>query len=221
MSDAPINKNIQLVECPADKDPAVRVFIGAAMCLGGAAYCHLTPPDTQPEGPFSMDKINHFAEWYLFFYGRWVFGALGIVLAILGARILRRQITADAEGMTVNRKRRYAWREFTGIDATLLATKGQLTLQRGAGEGVVLRRYQYKNFKALVELIEQSLVVSYDKRQEVIAEHTQIMYDNLFILYVVDKAKYPTIAAKNLRNVPHSGFAINASFSGEQFFYAQ
>jgi peptide/nickel transport system substrate-binding protein len=75
--------------------------------------------------------------------------------------------------------------------------------------------------KQLVELIEQSLVVSYDDRQRVIEEHSQIMYDNIFILYVVDKAKYPTIAAKNLRNVPHSGFAINASFSGEQFFYAE
>jgi len=37
----------------------------------------------------------------------------------------------------------------------------------------------------------------------------------------VDKAKVPSIAAKNLRNVPHSGFAINTSFSGEQFFYRE
>ena len=154
MTDAPTTKNNQL-ECPVDKDPAVRIFIGAGMCLAGAIYCHATPPDTQPEGPFSMDKINHYAEWHLFFYGRWVLGALAVILAILASRVLRRQIIADDEGMTVNRRHHYAWSEFTGIDASLLAKKGQLALKRTSGDDVVLRRYQYKNFKALVELIEQ------------------------------------------------------------------
>jgi peptide/nickel transport system substrate-binding protein len=73
--------------------------------------------------------------------------------------------------------------------------------------------------KRLVELIQKSLVVSPEERRKVIDEHRRLMYDNIFIIYIVEKAKYPTIAAKNLRNVPHSGFAINSSFSGEQFFF--
>jgi hypothetical protein len=73
--------------------------------------------------------------------------------------------------------------------------------------------------KKLTQLIEQSLVVSQDQRQKVIAEHARLMYDNIFIIYVVEDAKCPTIANKSLSNVPKKGFAINTSFSGEQFFY--
>jgi peptide/nickel transport system substrate-binding protein len=73
--------------------------------------------------------------------------------------------------------------------------------------------------KKITQLIEQSLVVSQDQRQRAIAEHARLMYDNIFIIYVVEDAKYPTIANKNLFNVPKKGFAINTSFSGEQFFY--
>ncbi len=73
--------------------------------------------------------------------------------------------------------------------------------------------------KRMVELIEQSLVVSQDRRQEMVAEHAKLNYDNIFIIYVVEDAKYPTIANKNMFNVPKKGFAINTSLSGEQFFY--
>ncbi|MGQ9630584.1 MAG: ABC transporter substrate-binding protein [bacterium] len=75
--------------------------------------------------------------------------------------------------------------------------------------------------KRLTELIQRSLVVSPEERKRVIEGHRRLMYDNIFIIYIVEKAKYPTIAKKNLENIPHSGFAINSSFSGEQFFYRQ
>jgi peptide/nickel transport system substrate-binding protein len=73
--------------------------------------------------------------------------------------------------------------------------------------------------KRMVELIEQSLVVSQDRRQEMVAEHAKLNYDNIFIIYVVENVKYPTIANRDMLNVPKKGFAINACFSGEQFFY--
>jgi len=73
--------------------------------------------------------------------------------------------------------------------------------------------------KKLVQLIEQSLVVSQDQRQKMVAEHAKLNYDNIFIIYVVQDAKYPTVASTKMFNVPKKGFAINSSFSGEQFFF--
>jgi hypothetical protein len=141
------------VNCPAERDPGIRLLIATAMGIAGALYCQLTPPK-EALGPES--DINLKAEWYLHLYGPWVCGAVAIVLAVWAFKALRRTIVADADGIVVSRKR-YAWSEFNGIDASLLAEKGQLTLKRTGGNDVLLRRYQYKNFKALVELIEQKV----------------------------------------------------------------
>jgi len=64
-------------------------------------------------------------------------------------------------------------------------------------------------------------VVTPDEAIELVKERNQLLYDNIFALIIVERAKYPTIAKSNMRNVPTAGFAINSSFSGEQFFYEQ
>lgn len=45
--------------------------------------------------------------------------------------------------------------------------------------------------------------------------------ENLPLIQIVEKVKYPMIANKKLRNVPQGGFAIAANFAGEQLWYGQ
>ena len=153
MSDAPTSSTNQVL-CPADKDPAVRLFIGAGMSLAFSVWCILEMHKYAKPEAWDMKHVNEAAGYAMNHFGPWVMIPVGLFLIGWALKVLRRQIVADGDAMTVNGKR-YAWSEFTGIDASLLASKGQLTLNRAGGEDVVLLRYQYKNFKALVELIEQ------------------------------------------------------------------
>jgi peptide/nickel transport system substrate-binding protein len=75
--------------------------------------------------------------------------------------------------------------------------------------------------KRFHELMDEVYVVSPDERKVMHKEYVQLLHDNLFFIVIVENAKYPTVASKKMGNVPHSGFAINASFSGEQFFYRE
>ena len=145
------------VECPADRDPGVRLLIGAALALAGAVYCAVDSVP-KPAEPLSWETINDYAEHVLHVHGPWVCGAAAGILIGFAIRAFRRRIVADGEGMTVN-KRRFAWSQFTGLDASLLKDKGRLTLKAG-DEAVTLDRYRYKNFKELVVLIEQHVSVA-------------------------------------------------------------
>ncbi|MHC4562048.1 MAG: hypothetical protein ACYS8X_04660 [Planctomycetota bacterium] len=142
------------VECPADKDPAVRLFIGAGMCIAGAIYCFV---DAVPYVSASED-INDFAEWVLHKFGPWVLGIPAVLLIVLALRALRRFITADAEGLTINGTR-HAWSDFTGVDASRLEKKGILVLLGRNDLRVELDRYKYKNFKPLVALVEEHVAI--------------------------------------------------------------
>ena len=75
--------------------------------------------------------------------------------------------------------------------------------------------------KRYYELLNNTLVVTPDEAVEIERERNELLYDNIFGLIIVEYAKYPTIAKSNMRNVPTAGFAINSSFSGEQFFFEQ
>jgi len=153
MSDA-ATPSTNRVECPADKDSAVRLFIGAGMCLAFSIWCILEMHKYPPPEAWNMKHINEAAGHAMNNYGPWVMIPVFLFLAGWAIKALRRKITADDQGMTVNGKP-YAWSEFSGIDASLLADKGLLALKRADGEDVTLRRYHYKNFKALGELIER------------------------------------------------------------------
>jgi peptide/nickel transport system substrate-binding protein len=58
-----------------------------------------------------------------------------------------------------------------------------------------------------------------DEYMAVVAEGTQWCRDNLPYINYVENVKYPMIVSVRLGNVPRSGFAIAANFSGEQLFF--
>ncbi len=47
----------------------------------------------------------------------------------------------------------------------------------------------------------------------------KILFDNVWIMPVAEKVNYAMISSKKLGNVPISGQAIGADYSGEQFFF--
>jgi len=73
--------------------------------------------------------------------------------------------------------------------------------------------------KRFVDLVEQSIVVSPEKRQEIVKEYRRLLYENIFIMMIVEKAKYSLIVSERLGNVPHRGFAITTNFAAEQLFF--
>lgn len=145
------------VQCPADRDPAVRLFIGAGLCLGFAIWCLFEKHAYDPPEAWTMKHINDAAGYVMNHFGPWLFIPVAAFLSLLAVRALRRLVVADAEGISINRKGRLPWSDFTGVDASALQSKGRLALIGRDGSRVVLDQYQYKNFKALVELIEQHL----------------------------------------------------------------
>jgi peptide/nickel transport system substrate-binding protein len=58
-----------------------------------------------------------------------------------------------------------------------------------------------------------------DDYKKVVAEGTQWCRDNLPYINFVENVKYPMVVSQKLGNVPQSGFAIGANFSGEQLFF--
>jgi len=75
--------------------------------------------------------------------------------------------------------------------------------------------------KQFHKLMDEVYVVDPDTRKKEHLEYKKLLHDNLFFTVLVENAKYPTVASLKLGNVPKAGFAINASFSGEQFFFRQ
>ncbi len=155
------------VECRASKDSAVRLFIGAVALVAVGLYCvydgyfHMVKDDAGnmvPKYPapaaWDMDHINDAATYSLNHFGPYLFIPLGLLLAALAFRTLKRFVVADNEGLVVNGRAKVPWSEFTGIDASLLDAKGLLTLQRKDAPGVKLDRYHYRGFRDLVAFIE-------------------------------------------------------------------
>jgi len=58
-----------------------------------------------------------------------------------------------------------------------------------------------------------------DDYKKVVAEGTQWCRDNLPYINFVEGVKYPMVVSVKLGNIPQSGFAIAANFSGEQLFF--
>ena len=60
-----------------------------------------------------------------------------------------------------------------------------------------------------------------EEYKKIVAEGTKWCRDNLPYVNYVENVKYPMIASVKLGNIPQSGFAIAANFSGEQFFFKE
>lgn len=151
------------VECRASKDPAVRLFIGAVALVGFGLYCIYDGYIAKafdggskypaPEA-WDVEHINDVLSYSLNHFGPFVFIPVGLVLAALAFRTLKRFVIANDEGLVVNGRAQVPWSEFTGIDASLLDAKGVLTLQRKGAPGVKLDGYHYRDFRDLVAFIE-------------------------------------------------------------------
>jgi len=140
------------VECRAAKDPAVRLFIGAAMGIAFGAYCWW---DAEPRPPaWDLSHINQVASYLLHVAGPWVFGIPGLLAGIWGVVFLRRVLVADAEGIGYAGKERVAWGEVTNLDACDLKKKGILYLEYGDGAVLKLDAWKLQNFKGLVAFVE-------------------------------------------------------------------
>ncbi|MBN1872968.1 MAG: ABC transporter substrate-binding protein [Anaerolineae bacterium] len=60
-----------------------------------------------------------------------------------------------------------------------------------------------------------------EEYKKVVAEGTQWCRDNLPYINFVENVKYPMVVSVKLGNMPQSGFAIAANFSGEQLFFKE
>lgn len=136
----------QRVECPANKEPSVRMFIVAAMCLGYGAYAlyEILSGARQPGN-----------EWYGFtLWSGLIAPVVGLVPLVWGVLMLRRRFVADAEGLGYVGDRKVPW---SAIAKLVLRGKGLFDVHYQAdGETGVFKLDEYKlqNFAELVRLIE-------------------------------------------------------------------
>lgn len=150
------------VECPAAKDPSVRLFIGAAMALVfgvlmvyDAYIAKKCPyPDSSKSNPYG---INAWSNHALNHYGPFIFLPGGLVLAWWGVVALRRVLVADGEGIGYRGKERHAWGDITSVDASRLKTKGILVLHFGPSARLVLDSWKLVGFRDLVAFVEGHL----------------------------------------------------------------
>lgn len=145
------------VTCKAAKDPAVRVFILAAMCLGFGGWCFMDRHNHLKPEIWDAKHINEIFGYYLNNFGFWLLIPLGILVAILGFRMLKRVLTADAEGIGYKGKERFLWEDYTELDASKLKEKGLLEIYFKHGHKIVLDSWKLTNFKQLVAFVEEKI----------------------------------------------------------------
>ncbi len=155
MNDVSATDTPQRVECPAAKDPAVRMFIVAAMFIGFVVYCAVDAVDKPPA--WTLEHINPAIQYVLHKYGPFVFGAPGLLLAVWGVVFLRRKLVADDKGIGYLGKEPIPWGQVRGLDASRLKSKGILKLNWGDGGKLTLDSWKLQNFKALVAFVEQKI----------------------------------------------------------------
>ena len=145
------------VICPATRDNAVRLFIIAAMMIGFGVYCYADKGNfPRPnDDEWNMQHPNKVLGYVFNHYGPFVLIPVGLILAGLGARSLRRKLIADGEGFGYEDKQKVPWSDVIGLDASRLKDKQILVLRHGQGQETVLDRYKLQNFKELVAFVER------------------------------------------------------------------
>jgi len=98
--------------------------------------------------------INKLAKHYFNHVGGIALPLAGLVPLVLGLRILKRTLVADAEGIRVPGSPPVAWKDVKRLDAADLPGKGILRLEYGAAKPLVLDSWKLQNFKALVAFVE-------------------------------------------------------------------
>ena len=146
------------VECPATKDPAVRLFILAAMMIGIGVWC-LLDMHNYPYKSISED-LNDFFKYVFNHYSPIVLLPLGLLVGLKAVMGLRRRLVADQEGIGYVGRQKISWSAVKSLDSAKLASKGilNITYDTGAGEQtLVLDSWKLQNFRDLVRLVESKL----------------------------------------------------------------
>ena len=147
------------VDCPAAKDPPVRMFIIAAMSIGFGIYCFIDGYIRHL--PEKVETLNERLTWTLNHVGAFVLPAIGLAFLIYGAAMLRRRLVADQECIGYAGKPKVPWGDVSRLDASK-ADKGVLVLHyRRAGHDARLKLDSWKllNFRELALLIESKVPV--------------------------------------------------------------
>jgi hypothetical protein len=145
------------VECPAAKDPAVRLFIAAAMALafgGWMVYDHYVSGKYPYSDP---SDLNKYASYLFNHFGPFILLPLGLGLAVGGIVTLRRVLVAEADGIGYRGQTQRPWGGIASVDASRLQSKGILVLHFTAGAKLVLDSWKLTNFRNLVAFVEAHL----------------------------------------------------------------
>lgn len=80
-----------------------------------------------------------------------------------------------------------------------------------------------EEIKALYEIHEgRSAAIPFsDEELALVDELYDLFYENVFFMNLVENVAYPMVVSAELGNIPHSGQAIAANYSGEQFYFRQ
>ncbi len=157
MNDSTTKSEVQRMECPASKDPAVRLFILAAMLLGFSIYAiydhyimgKYPYPEPYALNPYLNYLFNHYIPYVLI--------PPGLVALVLGVVFLRRVLVADEQGIGYKGKTRIAWNDIESLDTSRIS-KGLLYLCYSDGQKkMTLDSWKLKNFRDLVLFIEKRL----------------------------------------------------------------
>jgi len=149
------------IECAPAKDPAVRLFIGAAGLLGFGAWCFYDAfisggeYSTLPPDP----TINQILGYWFNHGGAILFPILALIPLVLGALYLRRRLVADAEGIGYVGKDKIAWGDVEQLDTALWESKGILVIRAAGGVSLSLDEWKLdkKHFRDLIALVERSV----------------------------------------------------------------
>jgi len=154
MSETTDLPQLEQIECPPARDPAVRLFIMAAMLLVLGLWCFY---DAYIKGayPYPADgDVNKLAKFYFNHVGGIALPLAGLVPLVMGLRFLKRILVADAETIRVPGTPAVAWKDVKRLDATDLPGKGILRLEYGKDKPMVLDSWKLQNFKKLVAFVE-------------------------------------------------------------------
>ena len=162
MSETAAGRPVTRVECPGSKDLFVRRLIVTALVVGGGVLILADPSVNGHE--WKAGDVNNNGYFLYNYYLPYVLLAMGLVLLVRALFDHNRRLLADEKGIGYAGKEQIAWGQITRIDATLLASKGLLTLHYTAGQGesaLKLDSYNFRNFRDVVALVERC--VSADK----------------------------------------------------------
>ncbi len=157
MNDTQENPSNEPIVFAPTTEPAVRVFIMAAMLLGLGGWCWFDKVNYAPPQEWTSQYINEIANYIFNHWGPFLFVPLGAVFLAMGIGHLTKKLSADSEGLGYSCCDKVLWSNVTAIDASALKEKGKLTLTYDEGRQLVLDSYKLRNFRELVAFIEQHL----------------------------------------------------------------